>query len=72
MFVRVIPVPVTDEVSLSFLILIFLSNKQSPESTRTSLFIFLARIFFDLFPIDFFNEKTSSAGALNRSEDISE
>ena len=72
MFFRAIPVPVTDEVILSFLMLIFLLNKQSPESTRTSLFIFLAQIFFDFFPIDFFNETTSSAGALNRSEDIPE
>ena len=38
----------------------------------TLLFIFSAPIFFDLFANDFFNEKTPSAGVLNRSEDIPE
>ena len=64
LFVRVVPEPAIDEIPC----LIYVPFKLSPASTRISLFIFLASIFFDSFAIEFANEKAPLIGSIGRSD----
>ena len=66
MLVRVIPEPVIDEISLLIFSLIILSYA----SAKTSLFNFLALIFFDYFAIELTNDINRLVGRLYTSDGI--